>query len=60
MKVAAGVVVFSMLFATIYGVAFATVYPLVEIDGNMIGLFALLGLVTSLVFAGIWAAFTKK
>jgi TIR domain len=54
MKYAAGFVVFSILVATIYGVIFSGIYPLVDIDESLISLFILLGLVTSLTCVGIF------
>ena len=60
MKVAAGIIVGAVIFATIYGVIFSIIYPLVETAGPLIGLFAILGLATSLIFAGIWKAITKR
>jgi hypothetical protein len=59
MKFATGIVVFSIIVATIYGVIFSFVYPLVEIDGSLISLFAILGLATSLLCVGLWKAAFK-
>jgi hypothetical protein len=60
MKFAAGIVVFSIILATIFGVAFSMVYPLVEIDGNLITLFAVLGLAASLICVGLWKIANTK
>ena len=60
MKLTAAVVVVSVVIATIYGLLFATIYPLVPIDGGIIGLCAVAGLATSLIGLGIWRAATKR
>jgi hypothetical protein len=46
--------VFSIIVATAYGVLFSIAYPLVKIDGNLIALFAILGVATCMAIAGIW------
>jgi hypothetical protein len=60
MKNTAGILVFSIIAAIIYGVIFSISYPLVQIDGNMISLFAILGIATTLICIGVWRAVVKK
>jgi uncharacterized membrane protein YagU involved in acid resistance len=60
MKVAAGITIFSIVFAIVYGVVFAIVYPLTTISNALVSLFAILGLATSLILAAVWAAVAKK
>jgi len=60
MKIAAGIVIFSIVFAIAYGVFFSIVYPLTTISNALVSLFAILGLATSLIIAGVWAAVAKK
>jgi hypothetical protein len=60
MKYTTGFLVFSVIAAVAYGVIFSMVYPLVQIDGNMISLFALLGVATTLICIGVWRAVIRK
>jgi hypothetical protein len=60
MKVSAAIVIFSLVFAVIYGVLFSIFYPLMIISSQLAALFAVLGLATSLVIAGVWTAITKR
>ena len=59
MKFAAVIIVFSIVVATVYGVIFTIVYPEVQITSGIVTLFAILGLATCLVLAGIWKAIAK-
>jgi hypothetical protein len=59
MTFAAATLVFSIIIATFYGVIFSSAYPLVRIDGSLISLFAILGLATVLIVAGLWRAIRK-
>lgn len=43
-----------------YGVAFSRAYPLIEVDGSLASLFAILGLLTALGIVGAWNAVMKK
>jgi len=43
-----------------YGVAFSRTYPLIEVDGSLASLFAILGLLTALAIVGAWNAATRK
>jgi hypothetical protein len=54
MKSTATIFVFSIIVAIIYGVIFSYVYPLVQIDGGLVSLFAILGVATSLLLIGAW------
>jgi hypothetical protein len=61
MKATATIVIASILLAAVYGVVFSSIYPSVEITGNILALCALLGIGTSLIVAGLWrAAFQRK
>jgi Co/Zn/Cd efflux system component len=57
-KFGAIVILLAIIISVVYGVLFSMVYPRVEIDGNIIGLFAILGLVTSLVVASLFRSRT--
>jgi uncharacterized membrane protein YagU involved in acid resistance len=46
--------VFSSLFAVVYGVVFSEIYTKVELDAGVVALFALLGCTTYLIMLGIW------
>jgi hypothetical protein len=59
MKFSAGIIIFSLVFAVIYGVVFSFFYPLTIISNELAALFAVLGLATSLVIGGLWTAITK-
>jgi hypothetical protein len=54
MNILVGVVVFSILAATVYGVVFSTAYPLIPISSKIVTLCAILGLATCLSALGIW------
>jgi hypothetical protein len=60
MKLASGIAIFSTILATLYGVLFSFLYPLVKIDVNLISLFAVLGLATSMGLVGIWKTLGGK
>src|SRR5262249_22079118 len=53
------VTAFSILVAIGYGVLFSYMYPLVPIDGGLVGLCAILGLATSLLAVAAWKFFVK-
>jgi TIR domain len=53
LKYVAGFFVLSILVATMYGVIFSSIYPLVEIDESLINLFTLLGFATIIICAAI-------
>ena len=55
MKFAATVIVFAIVFAITYGVLFRLAYPTIEIYQGLMSLFALAGLVTSILFALFFA-----
>jgi uncharacterized membrane protein YagU involved in acid resistance len=60
MKFSAGIIIFSIVFAVIYGVLFSSFYPLTIISSALAALFAVLGLATSLIIGGVWTAITKR
>jgi uncharacterized membrane protein YagU involved in acid resistance len=60
MKFSAGIVIFSIVFAVIYGVLFSSFYPLIIINSALAALFAVLGLATSLTIGGAWTAISKR
>ena len=54
MKFGVTLTVFSIVVAVGYGVLFSRIYPQVEVDGGIVALCAILGLVTCLIVAGLW------
>ena len=54
MKFGATLLAFSSAVATVYGVLFSITYPRVEIDGGMVTLCALCGLLTCLAAVALW------
>ena len=54
------VIILAMAMAVGYGVVFSLVYPLVQVDGSIAGLCAVLGLLSALVLAGAWKVATKN
>jgi uncharacterized membrane protein YagU involved in acid resistance len=60
MKFGAIMTIFSIVVAVIYGVMFSTIYPEVQIDGGIVALCAISGLVTCLMAAGIWKLLVKQ
>jgi hypothetical protein len=54
MNVLLGIIVFSILLATAYGVVFSIAYPLISMSSEIVTLCAVLGLATSLVALSIW------
>jgi hypothetical protein len=59
MKLAAGIIIFAIVFAVIYGVLFSYSYRLTPITNELLFLFGLLGLATSFILAGVWAAINR-
>src|SRR5262245_23457618 len=59
MKFGFYVTVFSILVAIGYGVLFSYMYPLVPIDGGLVGLCAIFGLATSLLAVAAWRFLAK-
>jgi hypothetical protein len=57
-KLGAALLVFSTVVAIIYGVLFSITYPRVEINGGIVALCALFGLVTCLAAVGLWKLVT--
>ena len=55
----ATVTIFSILVAIGYGVLFSYMYPLVPIDGGLVGLWTILGLATSLMALPAWRFLAK-
>jgi hypothetical protein len=60
MKFSVGVLVFSIVLGTIYGVLFNIYYPLVSMDAGIVLLCGVLGLATTLIVMGLWKAIRKK
>ena len=60
MKFGAIMVVFSIVVAVVYGVVFSSVYPQVQIDGGIVALCAISGIVTCLMAAGLWNLVAKR
>jgi hypothetical protein len=58
-KLGAIVIVLTIVISVIYGVLFSMIYPRVEVDGNIIGLFAILGLVTSFIIMSLFRGITS-
>lgn len=54
MKFSAALLAFSTAVATVYGVLFSITYPRVEINGGMVTLCALFGLLTCLAAVALW------
>jgi hypothetical protein len=59
MKYSPTLLAFAALLAIVYGVLFSYTYPLVEINGGIVALCVLLGIVTCLSIAAIWNALTR-
>jgi hypothetical protein len=59
MKLGAYVAIFATLLAIGYGVLFSRMYHLVEIDGGIVGLCAILDVVTCLLALGMWKLLAK-
>jgi hypothetical protein len=59
MKFGVNLIVFSILAAVGYGVAFSYLYPLTPIDGGLVTLAAVLGLASCLLLSGIWKLLGK-
>src|SRR6478609_7036838 len=55
----ATVTIFSILVAIGYGVLFSYMYPLVPINGGLVGLWTILGLATSLMAVPAWRFLAK-
>lgn len=60
MKATAEVVIASIILATVYGVVFSIVYPLVAITAGIMALCAFAGLATTLILGGLWRAIRRK
>ena len=60
MKIGLGLAVSTIVLAIVYGVIFARVYPLVEIDGGIVALCVILALGSSLLFLAIMKGFGRK
>jgi hypothetical protein len=58
MKFGAALLAFATAVATVYGVLFSITYPRVEIDGGIIALCALFGLLTCLAAVALWKLVT--
>jgi uncharacterized membrane protein YagU involved in acid resistance len=59
MKFSAILLAFSTVVAIVYGVLFSLTYPRVEINGGIVTLCALFGLVTCLAAVGLWKLVTR-
>jgi hypothetical protein len=60
MQMTLGIMVSSVTLATIYGVAFAMSFPLVQIDTSIVSLCSVLGLATSFGCLGISRMIRRK
>jgi hypothetical protein len=60
MKFGAYVAIFGTFLAIGYGVLFSYLYPYTPIDGGVVGLCALLGVITCLLAVGIWKVIAKS
>lgn len=60
MKFGAIMMVFSIVVAVVYGVIFSSVYPEVQIDGSIVALCAISGIVTCLMAVGVWKLLVKQ
>ena len=58
MKIGLGLTISTVVLAVVYGVIFSRVYPLVEIDGEIVALCVVVALATSLVALAVlkWLA----
>jgi hypothetical protein len=58
MNILVGIIVFSILMTTAFGVVFCIVYPLIPISGEIVTLCAISGVAMCLTAMGIWKKIT--
>jgi uncharacterized membrane protein YagU involved in acid resistance len=51
---------FSMVVAVGYGVVFSRIYPQVQVDGGIVALCAISGIVTCLLATGLWTLVVNR